>query len=107
MNRAATMEDAVHFVTAFSEKAKAAGYMLAVYGSVVTRQCGRDIDILAVPWRPADHRTLLNALVGAGCAESSGLYYGLMETCSVALLHRIGENSVLVDLQIREVKRPR
>ncbi len=74
-----------------------AGYLLAIYGSVVADGCGKDIDFIAVPWRPSP--TPPDLLVTSMGFEFEP-YYGIMNTCAV-LLHI---NGFVVDVQFREFR---
>ena len=47
----ATLNDALHFVRTLSATTHSRGYLLAPFGWIVLRGRGRDVDILAVPWR--------------------------------------------------------
>lgn len=102
--RKATINDALHFIRAMSEPANGLGYVLAPYGSTVLNGRGRDIDIIAVPWRdPCDFGALIRMICERGYKEASDRYFGMMGTCAVLLQDLCG--GPVIDLQIREVPR--
>lgn len=100
--RPATIEAAQLLCQQLNATAHHAGYMVALYGSVLTNGRGRDIDLLAVPWRyGASEQLLLDAFRALGCIECGSRYHGAMGTASTLLRTPDG---LLVDLQVREQK---
>ena len=98
----ATLDDVLCFVREMSDVAHARGYMLAVYGSTIMKESGRDVDVFAIPWRhPVHYHDLLTALAGRGYVELSERYFGFQGTCSVVLCK--SNTRPAIDLQIREV----
>jgi hypothetical protein len=100
----ATLNDALAFVRGFTRLASSHGYMLAIYGSTVLSEAGRDVDVIAVPWRPhASPSAFVAALLSdGGFVQIGEVYRGAMETYSVNLVRR-HEKHPVIDLQIREV----
>lgn len=88
-------------VDSMTRVAKNAGYLLGWYGSTTTGW-GRDLDLLAVPWRPdADPRDLVRRLHMELLLSHVGpIYYGAMGTMTFSLVTPEGRP---VDLQVREV----
>jgi hypothetical protein len=90
-----TLADGARFVAEHAEWARRHGFMLALYGSTLTGS-GRDLDVFAIPWRPADPVAFARgfaALVGGSIEEE-----GPGVQCYSAAI-RVGRR--IVDLQAR------
>lgn len=103
MERPATIDAASRIIAMMTPLANSYGYMLALYGSTLTNGRGRDIDVMAVPWRPvaAPAEALVAALCALGFEQVQPAYRGQMRTYAVMLIER--STGLLVDLQVREV----
>jgi hypothetical protein len=95
-----TLDDAKQCWAVLDRVAHQAGYLLAIYGSVL-RGWGTDLDLLAVPWRPSasDPETLLELMAAAVEGTPDGpTYEGSMDTRAVVIQLRNGR---LIDVQVR------
>lgn len=99
--RRATRNDFTILLARMENRARDAGCVLAGYGSTARYGDGRDLDVFAVPFRPADYGHLLDAFKAAGYGDGD-LYFGSMGTCAVLL--RAPNDGPIIDLCIREVK---
>lgn len=103
----ANLEDAVTMFQRISPIAHQCGFMVALYGSVVTKQFGMDVDMFAVPGRPVglvDARLLVARIQQAGFHQIGDPYAGLAGT--FAVVFRDNFTGKILDLQIREVAPP-
>jgi hypothetical protein len=101
----ASLLDGIRFIREVSTAAHDAGYILALYGSVVINHVGSDVDVFAVPWRPdADYKRLIHGCRAVGYEQLGSLYFGLMRTCSAPFSRSV--SAPIIDLQIREVQPP-
>lgn len=100
-----TIEEAQRVIALLSPVAHGQGYMLALYGSVLTRGYGRDIDVIAVPWRPgaASPEELIRVLCTQGFESPEVGRRGAMSTYATVIIEK--QTGLPIDLQIREVPR--
>lgn len=61
-----SLDRAATFVASIAERAHAAGWLVAMYGSTVTRGAGRDLDLIFVPWREGADSEGIAAVLGVG-----------------------------------------
>ena len=92
-----TLTEGATLVAALSSWARSRGYLLALYGSTLSGR-GRDLDLLAVPWRSGvDARALVDDLA----ARLGGTIFergpGLMAEDSAVI--QVGRR--FVDIQVR------
>jgi hypothetical protein len=92
-----TLAEAAAFVAELSQWAKAEGYLLAIYGSVLAGN-GRDLDLIAVPWRIGTTGALfVDALAARVHGQILEQGPGLLAQDSATI--RIGAR--IVDIQVR------
>lgn len=98
----ATLEHACRIIGRISHIAHANGYMLALYGSTLTYGRGRDIDVIAVPWRfGATAACLFLQIETCGFTRANAkTYEGLMQTQALQLVEN--DTGLVLDLQVRE-----
>ena len=95
----ATFADAQAVFFAIDRDFHLYGWLLCIYGSVLGGK-GRDVDLIAVPWRPmADVEVAKRSLVDRLQAEQfGGKYRGCMGTRSFLFMLK---DDVAIDLQFR------
>ena len=98
-SREATLVEAKEILLDIDRDFRFYGWILCLYGSVLSGR-GRDIDLLAVPWRPmADVEAACRSLMNRQKATQVGLEYrGLMGTRSFLFLT---EDGLILDVQFR------
>lgn len=103
MERPATIEAASRIIARLTPFAHSHGFMLALYGSTLTAGRGRDIDVMAVPWRdfPSSPECLVHSLCALGFEQVQQAHRGQMRTHAVLLVEQA--TGLCVDLQVREV----
>ena len=102
-----SLEDGLRMMHRLKDVAYIHGFMLALYGSITTHpgSRGRDVDMLAVPWRPVDignADSFAQQAVCLGFALGAGPNFGSMGTVSYALVE--ATTGKMLDLQFREVR---
>lgn len=100
----ATITDACRIVAELAPVAEMTGYILALYGSTVRVGRGKDIDLIAVPWRHAARPDdLVSAIAARGFTHVGKPHHGLMGTHAQVLVENA--TGLMVDLQVRECHR--
>lgn len=101
----ARLNDALQVVRSMSAAATLeCGYVLAPYGSTITKGSGRDIDLFAVPCAPLnDYTSLLSLFSRHGFMQIGERGFSPTGSCLVLLRHRTG--GPIIDLSIREATR--
>ena len=102
-----SLQDGLRMMHRLKDVAYIHGFMLALYGSITVHPgCrGRDVDVLAVPWRPVDignADSFAQQAVNLGFALIEGPNFGSMGTVSYALVE--ASTGKVLDLQFREVR---
>lgn len=93
-----TIAEAQSVIGELTEIASRNGYLIALYGSVLTKGQGRDLDFLLVPKRPMDNPLYVIVDISEQLdAPIRDSYEGLAGTYSAALELRDGR---ILDLQV-------
>jgi hypothetical protein len=96
-----TLLDASVLYQKLEKEYRGCGYLLAMYGSVPQRGGGRDLDLLAVPWRPdVTPPDLMEPFLSSlGLKPKSEIYVGSMYTW--CRFYSLSDGRV-IDLQYRK-----
>jgi hypothetical protein len=94
-----TLDRALSFFRSITQPFQKAGWLVSLYGSVLIQGHGRDLDLIAVPWRPdanvMEAVDIIRNLYGATIEDDKE---GIMGRSAIAL--KLMDESV-VDIQFR------
>lgn len=98
-----TIDQARQLADHIDRRVRPLGYLVALYGSVLTQGQGRDLDLLLVPWRPnTDPQlaiTTIRIVAGGGRNDLLNIEQTAMRALSALILDADGR---AIDLQVRD-----